>query len=255
MKIKHCSIALLSIACSFADTRGQLVSEEVAPILESATFYSNFDQGGVAPGIGDAGKLVENTAEIVPLNDSSYALKSENHTRAKYRAEGIIDFSVPGSLSFWVSPRGWQWENERPYNHFFTAEGPQGRVVITRMGLVKYEGEPASRLDSILLHIDGFDGIEPRTNVNLGPSDPEVWADETWHFFVLNWDGASWSISMDGKDAKFISIPRILGAGEISTFSIGGTEEPTFIKHFTIYNKLLSEDEIQKLYNHQRPAN
>lgn len=253
MKLKTCLVLALAAAASLQSTFGSSIPKEISSILEASTFYIDFNQPDFTPTLGESGRPVNRTAEIVSLDGGGHALKSEKKKLVTYLAKHNIDFTAPGSVSFWVSPRGWNWGNDRPYNHFFSAAGQKGRVAVTRMGLVHPNGQSIKRQDRILLNLSGFDEFPANLTASVGESDSVTWADGTWHLFVITWDGPLWTLTVDSDKQKILNTPRGLNPEEITVFSIGGCEEPTLIKHFTIYNKVLDGNEIQQLFEHQRP--
>lgn len=225
------------------------VPEELAKIMETAALHLDFESGDLTPEIGNAAVSEGKPFEVARLPEG-YALFTENRERIRFQENDALDFSRPGSLAFWVSPRGWQWGDDRPYNLFFSANWVGGGFVITRQGLLHPPGEAVRRLDRILLSFRESLENEPLT-VTLGASDPERWADETWHLLVVTWNGPAWSISLDGGGRQYFNLSSAVQ--RTASFSIGGTEERTAFKALTIFNQELSDEAIEALHRLQKP--
>lgn len=224
---------------------------ELIDIMESATLHLDFSSGGTAPEFGHA-TVPRGQPSAAARLPEGYVFVTQNGQRLRFNKGDALDFSRPGSLALWVSPRGWQWGNERPYNPFFNAswEGG-GSLTLTRQGLLHPQGAAVQRQDRILLSFRSSTGGSPLT-VMLGASDPQGWADGSWHLLVLTWDGPVWGVSIDGGGRKHFTPASAIN--QQVSFSIGGTQEATAFKAFTIFSKALSDEAIATLYHSQRPA-
>lgn len=247
--MKTTKFVLLFGVCLAGNAFAASVPEKLAEVMEAAALHLNFESGDLSSEIGDAVPTENKNFEVIHLPEG-YALFTENGKRVRFQENEALDFSRPGSIAFWVSPRGWEWGNERPYNPFFGAAWVGGSVVITRQGLLHPPGEAVRRLDRILVSLRETTESEPLT-VTLGASDPERWADETWHLLVLTWNGPSWSVSLDAGERKYFNLSASIQGN--ANFSIGGTQERTCFKALTIFNRELSDEAIETLYRFQNP--
>ncbi len=244
-------VLLLLGLLPFWPTPATALPDALANVMEAATVYLNFDSDDGTPEIGNLTPESGEPPEITPLPEGR-ALRTEGGKRLRFTAGAEPDFSRPGSAAFWVSPRGWQWGDERPYNQFFSLVWEGGEhLVITRQGLMKRPGEPIARHDRLLLSITGVPGAK-QLLVKLGDSDPDNWADGSWHLFVMTWNGPDWSVSMDGEPPRHFTF-AVPTDGPVR-FQIGGTREPTCFKSFSIFNRELSPEQITTLHELQKPV-
>lgn len=244
-----CLIASLSLSSA---ARQAPMPNELIDVMQSATLHLDFSLGSITPEFGSTNPPQGQASAVIQLPEGK-AFFTKNGERLRFTKSDALDFSHPGTLALWVSPRGWQWGNERPYNAFFNAvwEGG-GSLKITRQGLLHPQGEAVRRNDRILLSFRGSAKDKPLT-VMLGTSDAKNWADGSWHLLVLTWDGPTWSVSIDAEGRKYFNPSSAVR--QQASFSIGGTQERTAFKAFTIFNKSLSNDAITILYRSQRPEN
>ncbi|HWL53835.1 MAG TPA: hypothetical protein VNQ90_15455 [Chthoniobacteraceae bacterium] len=226
--------------------------EALAPVMESAVLYHDFARGESDPLIGAFNGRLTSGAEIVAAKEGK-ALRTRGGGVLETH-DDLPDLTRPGSLSFWVSPRGWEWGDERPYNRLLSFSGAEGASIqITRVGLLRRPGEAVARLDRLLLLFHRLPGEAANRHISLGATDETTWVDGSWHLFVLSWNGAAWSLSVDAGPPKRISLSRPLDADTLDRFALGGSEEPTLFRHLALYRKELNEEEIATLYQHQHP--
>jgi len=177
------------------------------------------------------------------------AFVSESRSRCRYPAEGNLDLTRPGALSFWVCPVAW--DRSQPTgirnNLFGTNYSDQGYFGINRMA-ARAEGGRQVQDDMLYFYAESFPGAN-RTYIQLGDTLGPEWENGIWHLIVINWKGSHFEVSVDGGGLKSGDLGTPIDPAAVNDILVGGCQEQTLIDEFMIYGRPLTAGEIAVLCN------
>jgi hypothetical protein len=218
-------------------------------LMPNMVFGANFENSA-EPDIGSPAVTVHKEYGDAP-GIVGKAFLSKGASYCQYPTSENLDFSKPGALSFWVSAHEWSWGDDQPIVLFFsTPYKASGYLGIERQGAVRTEGRTV-RQGGIVFFVQGFPNTETELQskvIFLAGTTEQEWSKDVWHFFVLNWEGSVFNVSMDGGPLRSLDIGRALEPQEVKHFRIGESAEPTLIDEFMIYRRPLNEGEIANIY-------
>ena len=159
---------------------------------------------------------------------------------------GNVDLTRPGSLSLWISPRGWVRSDSEDYffpakvmsNHAILQFGRQGRLKSRRTDIVylwAHLGTTKERL--------------------VGGGNSLAWKNDEWHLWVMNWRSQSVEFSIDGGPLNRADTPVPFNTewdGSGHTHLFVGAQDPTtayLIDEVLVLDRPLTQGEVQWLYS------
>lgn len=158
---------------------------------------------------------------------------------------GNVDLTRPGSLSLWVSPRGWvRSENE---DYFFPAKIMSNYCILQfgRQGRLE-----SGRVDMIYLWARL--GLTKARLVGGGNS--LAWKNDEWHLWVMNWRSRSVEFSIDGRPFNRADTPVPFNTewdGTGHTHLFVGAQDPTaayLVDEVLVLHRPLTQSEVRWLY-------
>jgi hypothetical protein len=235
------------------------VAEGSAPALLNPfiAFYAGFDRESVVADLAVGAPepvQIEGTPRFVPGRFGRALLlgAAGGGARVYYAAEGNLDFSRSGAVSFWISPVRWisrREADERDILALLTRRARAGGAfVINRTGF-RASNQRKDHLNSGFFDLPGI----KRSYVQVRGT--EGWTAGVWHLVVLNWTRSGFAISVDGGELEPSQFPVPLPfeafriRGRESPFAIGNdVAETTAMDELATYTRPLRLDEVQSLY-------
>lgn len=234
------------------ETSAYGASAEYKKLMADAIYHLDFDAGDFVPQVGDIAPIAE-AGTPVEGGRSGMGFNSVGYIKLQFPNSFLINPDKPGTLLIWVSPKKWEWSDDRPINTFFATPGGggEGQLSISRQGYQHLNGQLV-RLEALHFVIAMPD--IPEKLAPLEPPTPETWADGSWHLLALSWEGSTIAFSVDGGPEREIDLGRPLTGKELGSFYLGGCAEDTMIDDFMIFGRRLSSEEIQTVYQELKPA-
>lgn len=169
--------------------------------------------------------------------------------RIDYPLASNLDFSRPGALSFWISPRGWQAKappGDSGYVRFLHVVGRERSVFLVQR-------EPRRTMQEALA-LGFFDlpgGEKHFLQIEAGPR----WGSREWHLLVVDWDAAGFALSVDGAPFVRKGVPgeriRAFFGRPVpdATLVVGGrSREFSLLDELTIYARPLGDADVAALW-------
>lgn len=258
--MKHSLMSLLLLA---GLTPAALPAQQTQDSLaENVTFYCSFDDSVEPDQSRGSDKIIvgnfdKSRFEFIPGVKGKAVLGKNNPQSLRFKIQDNVDFSKPGSVSLWFNPVDWivqtkdtpnhgntQWKKTY-YNSFFaTSFMPTGYIVLQRTTSHVPGGK-----DVLMLVFPCFKDIT-KSNVRL---DLDL-GKNVWHHLAMTWDGLNYVIYLDGKERLRTSVPYKVTSDKLADcFGIGMSSGLAF-DEFTLYDKVLSAEEIAGLYKKDNPV-
>ncbi len=220
---------------------------------DSITFYADFNDAELAASMA-RGEAVPVRVRGEPRFEDGFfgrALLLGKGTDAviSYALRDNVDFTRPGTLSFWVCPVGWDREQigRRPF--FSINAAGNASLQFLRWGSMIGRNQDRLR-DAFFLFILNFRDMQapyPRSGVS-GLNDG------MWHCVVITWDDDAISLYVDGVVSQRSEWSRPFDARDFPpeadlTLDLGGAGiDNTLLDAFTVYDRRLSDDEIREIF-------
>lgn len=220
-------------------------------LLSDVVFWANFE-GSPEPVWGrryEQGSEALEGEFVTAPGLVGQAFVSESRSRCRYPAEGNLDLTRPGAISFWVCPVAW--DRSQPTgirNNFFgTNYSDQGYFGVNRMAARMADGRRVQN-DQLYFYAENFPGAN-RKYILLGDTLGPEWANGIWHLIVVNWKGSHFEVSVDGGGLKSGDLGTPIDPVAVNDILVGGCQERTLIDEFMIYRRPLTAGEIVVLCN------
>lgn len=155
-----------------------------------------------------------------------------------------------GTIKLWVMPIDWQ-VGDGQFHHWFRVVGEQGADKTVRpFDILLYK---FFEWDTALAY--GMCGELTGSNSIQLPMD-HLWAPKRWHQIAFTWDATGASLYMDGEGKRQAFLQGPPNAIVTDVFSVGGpyfreNASHTAIDELAIYNRKLSDQEIEALYREE----
>lgn len=153
-----------------------------------------------------------------------------------------------GTIKFWVMPVDWK-VGDNLFHHFFRIldEKPEGQKSARTFDLILYK---FLEWDTVVAY--GMSGELTGSNLLQIPMD-NLWAPKRWHQIVFTWDSQGASSYVDGKGKRRNYLRGAPDSLFAESFIIGGpyfieNRTSTAIDELAIYNRKLSDQEVDDLY-------
>lgn len=240
---------LLLTTVNYVYGQGAPEGEVINPILEkhadNITFYINFDNSDFVPALA-AGSPKIRSQQGKATFEKGLLGKSLRSGFVNLEGGKNVDFSVPGTWIFWISP--WKWDRKKKPGYFWpfiaflkgmkVQVGRQAAATWAKTRMYAYITAP-KKLDSVYLPVYGEGG-------------GKGWEDGTWHMIALTWNSDDLGLSVDGKPQAIKTLPKPLTG--VNWFRIGTAKEPrkedqVLTDEIVILNKRLTDAELKSLYD------
>lgn len=244
-------VALAALAAVLAPSKSPAVSTD--EIIFNLSFDDETSQADVSKGTPKPKQKQGKLIFVEGLRGKALQC-GKGGGKVFFEIQGNIDFSVPGTATFWFFPEeSWLSPEERERCEFFGTEGAQHAYVGLQM-----ENFPRNRPladQNFKLSTAYFQAIP-----DVAITAPPIGASGLgkWHLVAVAWNNGQLSLSIDGKPfaskdlggtftADLFVPPTMLAIGSI-------TSEPYRLDEFTVYSKRLTDSEIQDKFVKERPA-
>jgi hypothetical protein len=169
----------------------------------------------------------------------------EGGAKLMYRKNGNLDFSSPGTITFWVKPIEWGKAAEFSRVFFFGMEYSKGFLGIQIASGPKGVSPLERNLNFTLLY---FKSIADTT---LSIQGFGRGTEKRWHMIALEWDNHTIFLSVDGKPLSRKALQGTLSQKLFPGrhFSLGSNYHAKYLMdQFRIYNRRLSNEELKRIY-------
>jgi hypothetical protein len=225
---------------------------------EKITFYAGFD-GTVTPEIAAGQKKPLGIKGEPVFTEGRYGKGILTGKGAgavlSYPVRDHLDFTKPGTISFWMCPVEWDKTGIYPggegYRRFVTITAPGKRSFIFIQRHAYGTESSTRRTDHISVLFYYFPGMK---NLISNYHGTKNWKDGEWHLLTVNWDTSNYRFYMDGDIVGTTAFDRPLTKEDfpedvdVSLNIGGGAKDSTIIDELTIYNHSLTDTEIKRLF-------
>ena len=240
---------LICLLTSYA-LSGQ-INPAVQLFEDDLVFYVSFDDGKGAPLIMDGNiKFIPSAKKTLIDGVSGKALKSG---RLQYRFDfKNTTFNQNTTFVYWMALTGDSLLMDKKTINPIILQGKGASLLMQRQGWSKNANIMA------VLAIPKKKG--PLVRI-FNAASPRNWKKYEWHMVAVSWDLNKLCISIDGKSYAQSVLQSSLSAyyndssGKINSMIVAPVADVAAIDEIMIFNRILSQDELQRLYSKSRKNN
>lgn len=249
---RHFVACLIAGLCAALPSAGSAACRgALPPGLEAwVAFELDFEGGNLrARSVGGAREpaKVLGDANFVPGRFGRALRLGEGGARIHFDSAGTLDFTRPGGLSFWLSPRSWE-RTSNAYVTFFVTGTPGGASFNLQRDARR------AGVEKELIPV-GLFALPGGRRMHFLRMRTEPWKRGSWHFVALRWDRLSFAISIDGGDFVQQGVPdgewqrHFSPQAPGARWRIGDAKgEGSAIDEFRIYSRPVRDAEARAMF-------
>ena len=229
---------------------GMTLAAQAFPLFpESITFYHAFEDSAVADLANGKDRAdVLRKPVFVPGLHGKAMLCGKGGGFLRFTRKDNLNFDKPGTILLFYKPQHWEADKGKKLPRLFFWAIDNGRGYI---GLQGANDPKHLCMCERPLHLYFLYGKRlPSKAYEIPPLGKEG-CKEVWNMLAFSWAGDKLYVKINDKPAKVLSHPLGLKDSDFPAdyFSIGAANFWNYLMDdFTIYNRRLSEDELNQIY-------